>query len=150
MKKRTIGTLLAALFVAGGAVAQNNGGIDAAMYKEISESYKPTTSEKALQNILMGNPIKALSLNQENLGEMNTYFSHSVSSKGITNQESSGRCWLFTGMNVMRAKMIAEQDRRRPLRNNRGQCEERGDGARIHRGDAKKRKNRCVKKFLLY
>lgn len=91
-------------------MAQNNGGIDAAMYKEISESYKPTTSEKALQNILMGNPIKTLSLNQENLGEMNTHFSHSVSSKGITNQESSGRCWLFTGMNVMRAKMIAEQD----------------------------------------
>lgn len=110
MKKRTIGTLLAALLMAGGAVAQNNGGIDAAMYKEISESYKPTTSEKALQNILMGNPIKALSLNQENLGEMNTHFSHSVPSKGITNQESSGRCWLFTGMNVMRAKMIAEQD----------------------------------------
>ena len=110
MKKRTIGTLLAALLMAGGAVAQNNGGIDAEMYKEISESYKPTTSEKALQNILMGNPIKALSLNQENLGEMDTYFSHSVPSKGITNQESSGRCWLFTGMNVMRAKMIAEQD----------------------------------------
>ena len=110
MKKRTIGTLLAALFMAGGAVAQNNGSIDAAMYKEISESYKPTTSEKALQNILMGNPIKALSLNQENLGEMDTHFSHSVPSKGITNQESSGRCWLFTGMNVMRAKMIAEQD----------------------------------------
>lgn len=58
MKKRTIGTLLAALLMAGGAVAQNNGGIDAEMYKEISESYKPTTSEKALQNILMGNPIK--------------------------------------------------------------------------------------------
>ena len=110
MKKRTIGTLLAALLMAGGAVAQNNGGIDAAMYKEISESYKPTTSEKALQNILMGNPIKALSLNQENLGEMDTHFFHSVPSKGITNQESSGRCWLFTGMNVMRAKMIAEQD----------------------------------------
>ena len=57
MKKRTIGTLLAALFIVGGTVAQNSGGIDAAMYKEISESYKPTTSEKALQNILLGYPI---------------------------------------------------------------------------------------------
>lgn len=110
MRKKTIGTLLAALFMAGGTVAQNNGGIDGAMYKEISESYKPTTCEKALQNILMSNPIKSLSLNQENLNELDTYFSHSVNSKGITNQESSGRCWLFTGMNVMRAKMIAEHN----------------------------------------
>ena len=31
MKKKTIGTLLATLLMAGGAVAQNNGGIDAEM-----------------------------------------------------------------------------------------------------------------------
>ena len=29
-------------------------------------------------------------------------------SKGITDQQSSGRCWLFTGLNVMRAKVINE------------------------------------------
>lgn len=29
--------------------------------------------------------------------------------KGITDQKSSGRCWLFTGLNVMRAKMIQQQ-----------------------------------------
>ena len=31
-----------------------------------------------------------------------------VESKGITDQKSSGRCWLFTGLNVMRAKTLAE------------------------------------------
>jgi bleomycin hydrolase len=29
-----------------------------------------------------------------------------VKTKGITDQKSSGRCWLFTGLNVLRAKMI--------------------------------------------
>ncbi|MBR0393904.1 MAG: hypothetical protein IIX04_02215, partial [Alistipes sp.] len=28
----------------------------------------------------------------------------------ITDQKSSGRCWLFTGLNVLRAKMIDKYD----------------------------------------
>ena len=39
---------------------------------------------------------------------MDTHFSIKVESKGITDQKSSGRCWLFTGLNVMRAKTLAE------------------------------------------
>ena len=110
MKHLKITSLLAAAIIAGGASAQNaKGGIDDAMLKEISTSYQPTATEKALQNIMLANPIKTLSVNQKNLDELDTYFSNSVESKGITNQESSGRCWLFTGMNVLRAKMIAEQ-----------------------------------------
>lgn len=110
MNKRTFLSLLAATIIASGAMAQESkGAIDAAMLKEISESYKPSTAEKALQNIMLANPINTLSANFANKGELDTYFSNSVESKGITDQESSGRCWLFTGMNVMRAKMIAEQ-----------------------------------------
>ena len=41
---------------------------------------------------------------------MDTHFSVKVNSKGITDQKSSGRCWLFTGLNVMRAKTIAKYD----------------------------------------
>ena len=94
-----------------GTMAQkNNGGIDEAMLKELSESFRPSTAEKALQNIMLSKPIKELALNQENLNELDTYFSHSVPSKGITDQKSSGRCWLFTGMNVLRAKMIASEN----------------------------------------
>ena len=93
------------------ATAQTaSGGIDAKTLKELSDSYKPTTAEKALQNVMLSKPIKELSLNQENLNELDTYFSHSVPSKGITDQKSSGRCWLFTGLNVLRAKMIASEE----------------------------------------
>ena len=109
-KTRLIGCIAAA-FLATGVIAQNsNGGIDATMLKELSDSYKPTTAEKALQNVLLSKPIKELALNQENLNELDTYFSHSVKSKGITDQKSSGRCWLFTGMNVMRAMMIENEE----------------------------------------
>ena len=101
---------LAAMFIAMGATAQNNGGIDAQMLKELTESYKPTAAENALRNILLNNNVNTMAINQANQNEMDTYFSNSVNSKGISDQESSGRCWLFTGMNVMRAKMIAENN----------------------------------------
>ena len=108
--KSKIAGCIATLFIATGAMAQSNGGIDAQMLKELADSYKPTTAEKALQNVMLANSIKVLALNQENLNELDTYFSHSVPSKGITDQKSSGRCWLFTGMNVLRAKMIANEN----------------------------------------
>ena len=33
-----------------------------------------------------------------------------MKTKGITDQKSSGRCWLFTGLNVLRAKMIEKHN----------------------------------------
>ena len=65
-------------------------------------------SERAIKNALAAGPVSALALNQDNQVEQNTYFSNSVPSKGITDQESSGRCWLFTGLNMLRAKMMKE------------------------------------------
>ena len=110
-KTRLFGCFAAALLLSAGATAQENkGGIDAQMLQELKASYAPTGAEKALQNVMLANSVKVLSVNQENLNEMDTHFSHSVNSKGITDQKSSGRCWLFTGMNVLRAKMIANEN----------------------------------------
>ena len=110
-KTRLFACIATALALATGTTAQDNrGGIDANLLQELSESYNPTQAERALQNALLGNSVKVLALNQENLNELDTYFSNSVTSKGITDQESSGRCWLFTGLNVLRAKMIASEN----------------------------------------
>ena len=69
---------------------------------------KLTASEKAIRNAMGSTEIKKLAVNQDNAAEMDTYFSDEVSVKGITDQKSSGRCWLFTGMNVLRSKVIAD------------------------------------------
>lgn len=86
-------------------MAQNNGGLSADMLNRIKSSYQENTSEKALRHALAVDDINKLATNSDNRA-YDTYFSHKVLSKGITNQESSGRCWLFTGLNVMRSKMI--------------------------------------------
>ena len=96
---------------AGPLCAQQTGGITPAMMQEISASYQSTPADKALRNAIGANDIRKLALNQDNRQAMDTYFSVKVNSKGITDQQSSGRCWLFTGLNVMRAKAIAKYNR---------------------------------------
>ncbi len=85
-------------------------GISQEMLTRFSQANKITGSERAIKNALAAGPVSGLALNQDNQVEQNTFFSNSVPSKGITDQKSSGRCWLFTGMNVLRAKMIKEQN----------------------------------------
>ena len=77
------------------------------MLREIQQSYEETSSEKAIRNAIANNDIRKLTLNWDNQKGLDTDFSVRVKSKGITDQQSSGRCWLFAGMNVMRAKAIA-------------------------------------------
>lgn len=85
---------------------QSNGGITSGMLQQIKQSYKGNASDKAIQNAITHNDINKLAISYENENHFETNFSHKVKSKGITNQKSSGRCWLFTGLNVFRAGII--------------------------------------------
>lgn len=82
------------------------GGISEKMLTEIRKGYEGTPSDKAIKNALNTNSIGVLAANTENLAMIDTHFSNEVRTKGRTNQKSSGRCWLFSGLNVLRAKMI--------------------------------------------
>ncbi len=83
------------------------GGISAEMLNTFRNAQTDTPADRALRNALAGTSINQLATAAENPAAYDTWFSHKVESKGITDQQSSGRCWLFTGQNVMRAKMMA-------------------------------------------
>ena len=108
MNKRILSlfVLSAALFSV--QAQQDKGGISSEMLNQIKQSYQGTSADKALRNAIGSNDIRKVALNQDNMTGLDTYFSIKVDSKGITDQKSSGRCWLFTGLNVMRAKTIAK------------------------------------------
>lgn len=89
---------------------QNGGGISPEMLRQIKQAYQGTPADKAIQNAIANNNINKLAVNLESLNNLDTHFSHKVESKGISDQQSSGRCWLFTGLNVLRAKAIAKYD----------------------------------------
>ena len=107
--KRTIVlflTLCAALTLG----AQDKGGISGDMLREIRKGYEGSAADKAIRNALNTAPINTLAANADNAAMIDTHFSDEVKTKGRTDQLSSGRCWLFTGLNVLRAKMIEKYD----------------------------------------
>lgn len=110
MSKRILSVFMLCAFYYSAQAQTPKGGISEEMMQEIRQSYQNTASDKAIRNAIGNNDIRKLALNQDNLKEMDTYFSIKVNSKGVTDQKSSGRCWLFTGLNVMRAKAIAEHN----------------------------------------
>ena len=92
-------TLTAAMCcLAMGAAAQT---ITPEVMNEIRHSWQGNATDRALQNAVTANAINLLVSNHASKGEANMEFTYQVPTHGISNQKSSGRCWLFTGMNVL-------------------------------------------------
>ncbi|MDR2292388.1 MAG: C1 family peptidase [Prevotellaceae bacterium] len=91
-------------------IQAQNGNISAENLSQIKKAYANTTSDKAIRNAIANVDINKLADNAENRKQLNGDFSDKVTTKGITNQKSSGRCWLFTGLNVLRAQAIAQHN----------------------------------------
>lgn len=108
--KKLIATGLIAISMSGMALAAPDGEITPELLSSLRANQPNTPAEKALRNALSQIDINKLAVNAENAGAVEQSFSHRVESKGITDQKSSGRCWLFTGLNVIRAKMMARHD----------------------------------------
>ena len=108
--KRLFTLAIALMSVGTLSAQQDTGGISEAMLQEIRSSYSEDAADRAARNAMAQTPIATLATNSDNLAMIDTNFSHRVKTKGITDQQQSGRCWLFTGLNVLRAQMIEEYD----------------------------------------
>ncbi len=93
-------------------MASNPGsnGISQELMGELRGSYSCEGPTKALRNALNSNDLDKIAKNLDASDSFNMDFSNKVESKGITDQKSSGRCWLFTGLNVLRSQMMAKND----------------------------------------
>ena len=101
--KRLI-TILAAVTTVLTVSAQKNGGITATMLQQIEKSYNAERANHALSNALASNSIDNLAKNFKNQGPVDTYFSVETPKQSIHDQKSSGRCWMFSGLNVLRSQ----------------------------------------------
>ncbi|MBR5921187.1 MAG: C1 family peptidase [Bacteroidales bacterium] len=112
MKKLSLFIVCAVAFVMA-AQAQNitkDGGLSMQQINMLRGSYQSNPTNKALRNAINSNDISKLAVNYDNNTAFDEHLSNTVPSKAITNQESSGRCWMFTGMNVLRNKAIRKYD----------------------------------------
>ncbi len=80
---------------------KEKGAINSDMLKDMHNKYKNSNS-KGIENAIRHTSLKKMAKSRYTNGSSDTYFSNRVKSNGVTNQESSGRCWLFTGLNVLR------------------------------------------------
>lgn len=99
-------TIITASFIlaCSGLFAQT---LDEKDLQEIQGSFKKDAPTKAIQNILTNDKnIRDNALNRELQGKIDHFFKYRVNVKGITNQQSSGRCWMFTSMNVIRPQVM--------------------------------------------
>lgn len=79
--------------------------------ERIQSSFVKDAPTRALQNILtQQSNLKSLALNHEVDGTVDHFFKYRVNVKGITDQQSSGRCWMFTSMNVLRPSVMEKLD----------------------------------------
>ena len=85
-----------------------DGGIDAKMLQTIQSGASATGADGALRNAIASNSIDDLAKNFRNQGPVDTYFSVETSKQSIHDQKSSGRCWLFSGLNVLRSKFARQ------------------------------------------
>ena len=109
MKKQKIYSIAVALCMTATVNAQT-GGISPKMLGEIQKQNKMTSAENALANAIAANSIDNLAQNRNNAAELDTYFSVETPKQAITDQKSSGRCWMFSGMNVLRANFAKRTD----------------------------------------
>lgn len=109
MKRHKIYSLSVALLMSA-TVAAQTGGITPKMMGEIQKQTKKTPAENALANAIAANSIDKLAKNRNNAAALDTYFSVETPKQSITDQQSSGRCWMFSGMNVLRANFAKRTD----------------------------------------
>lgn len=79
------------------------GGISPEMLQKIEQSQKTCKTQQALRNAIASNNINNLAKNPQKQGPVDNHFSVETTSQSIHNQKSSGRCWMFASMNVLRS-----------------------------------------------
>lgn len=101
--------LLVWLGVSAGAVAQD-GSLTLAQIERIRSEFTMDAHTRAMRNALTGTGIRDIAENREILAVHNDQFSHKIKTKGISNQKSSGRCWMFAGFNTIKPVVLNQLD----------------------------------------
>ena len=105
MNKSTLllGLCLAFAPIAGAQTLNKQGGISSQTLQKIVKAQESAPVNKALFNALAANKIDDLAKNFANQGLFDSHFSVETPKQSIHNQKSSGRCWMFSSFNVLRA-----------------------------------------------
>ena len=98
--------IIASLLMCGAGTAMAQTAITPKVLSQLA-SQEQTAADVAIRNAMSQTSLSVLATDISTLkGVTRSEFSYQVNTKGITNQKQSGRCWLFTGLNVLRSQAI--------------------------------------------
>lgn len=111
MMKKSLSLIFVFILAISCSLFSQTGNLDETTLKSLRDDYSENSAkDKGITNAVSNNDIKKLALNRDISGKAEHNFKYKVNVKGITNQESSGRCWMFTGLNSLRPKIISDKD----------------------------------------
>ena len=99
-------TILLVLCTALSAHAGDNAALTQKAINDLKLSFELSDGNRALMNAITNSDTRDLAYNRELFIHHDDLFDHKIETKGITNQKSSGRCWLFAGFNIMRPTVM--------------------------------------------
>jgi bleomycin hydrolase len=82
--------------------AAENKQLDQQAIARLQAGFQLDNTNKALMNAITNNDIDNLVLNRELINKHNNVFNLNIAVEGITDQQSTGRCWMFAALNLMR------------------------------------------------
>ncbi|VWL85754.1 C1 family peptidase [Oceanivirga miroungae] len=77
--------------------------VDLKLLDKFEKMYNEDKTNLVIENAIARVGIDEASLKQNVLRKHNFVFSNEVKNQDVTNQKRSGRCWMFSGLNVLRA-----------------------------------------------
>ena len=86
-------------------LAGDNGGIPEKLIDQFRQT-PLTETQRTTADIVAGQNISDVALNRGRAIDLNTFVNVKIKTGDITNQKSSGRCWMFAGLNVLRPQAM--------------------------------------------
>ncbi|MBN2473154.1 MAG: C1 family peptidase [Pirellulales bacterium] len=114
MKRFATRCMLLASFLLTGLVSStlpaDDGGLSSHDVATLQESFRMDATTRLIYNAVTNGNVKDLALNRDVVQRDNSHYTHKIKTKGVTDQKSSGRCWLFASLNVLRPAVIEKHN----------------------------------------
>ena len=82
--------------------------IETELISKWEEEYENNVANRVLKRALTKNELSTIALKQEASADNTFKFSKEIKTLPVANQQKTGRCWIFAGLNVLR-EIIAKR-----------------------------------------
>ncbi len=84
------------------AAVSTDGALDDTLLQQFGRDFAANPERSIAQNAVTNTPIDDVALNHSVVVATQHSFSHKLDDWKVTNQQQSGRCWMFAGLNLLR------------------------------------------------